>query len=202
MLQQSNSILRLCIVVVVVMLLQLTVNATYAQVDAMSSIGWRKGVLTSYCEEISLMLDNGKQWILPWNATKEVVKYALMRDGYPFEETDSTINWKNKSIFKYEIEFNEDSQIKNAGTIIMLKPVNGIPIAESMKRLLESIYGEKGNNYKPEGASQSSTSYTWLNKKCDKTVITMLTKIFLDKDTKTIVDDDEYIITQYSSRLK
>ena len=202
MLQQSNSILRLCIVVVVVMLLQLSVNATYAQVDAMSSIGWRKGVLTSYCEEISLMLDNGKQWILPWNATKEVVKYALMRDGYPFEETDSTINWKKDFIFKYEIEFNEDSQIKNAGTIIMLKPVNGIPIAESMKRLLESIYGEKGNNYKPEGVSQSSTSYTWINKKCDKTVITMLTKNFLDKDTKTIVDDDEYIITQYSSRFK
>ena len=180
----------------------MTVGTSFAQVDALSSIGWRKGVLTSYCEEINLMLDNGKQWILPWNATKEVVKYALIRDGYPFEETDSTINWKYQSIFKYEIQFTEDSQIKNAGTIIILKPVNGIPIAESIKKILESIYGEKGNNYKPEGASQSSTSYTWLNKKCDKTVITMLTKIFLDKDTKTIVDDDEYNITQYSSRLK
>jgi hypothetical protein len=180
----------------------MTVDTSFAQVDALSSIGWRKGVLTSYCEEINFMIDNGKQWILPWNATKEVVKYALMRDGYPFEETDSTINWKYQSIFKYEIQFTEDSQIKNAGTIIILKPVNGIPIAESIKKILESIYGEKGNNYKPEGASKSSTSYTWLNKKCDKTVITMLTKIFLDKDTKTIVDDDEYIITQYSSRLK
>lgn len=169
----------------------MTVSTTFAQVDVVSSIGWRKGVITSYCNEYDLMIDDGKQWILPWNATREIIKYALVRDGYSIEETDSTISWKHQNLLKFEVQFTEDSKIKTVGTIIILKPIDGIQIAESLKRKLESIYNEKGKYRHSEG---TSISYTWHNTSCNKSVVTMLTRNMIDKDN--------YIITQFSSQIQ
>ena len=169
----------------------MTVGTSFAQVDALSSIGWRKGVLNTYCDEYDLMPDEGKQWILPWNATKEIVKYALIRDGYKVEETDSTISWNYQTFLKFEIQFTEDLQIKNVGTIIIVKPVSGIQIAETLKKKLESIYAEKGKFRSSDG---SSISYTWLSTNCNKNVVTMLSRNMIDKNN--------YLVTQYSSQLK
>lgn len=169
----------------------MTAGTSFAQVDAVSSIGWRNGVINSYCDEYDLMLDEGKQWILPWNATRDVIKYALIKDGYNLEESDSTIAWTHQNLLKFEILFTEDLHIKNVGTIIILKPTTGIQIAESLKKKLESIYGEKGK-YRPSDGS--STSFTWLNTNCNKSVVTML--------TRTMIDKNNYLITQYSSQLK
>ena len=169
----------------------MTVGTSFAQVDAVSSIGWRKGVITSYCEEYDLMPDEGKQWILPWNATREIIKYALVRDGYSIEETDSTLSWKHQNLLKFEIQFTEDSKIKTVGTIIILKPIDGIQIAESLKKKLESIYREKGK-YRP--ADGTSISYTWHNTDCNKSVVTLL--------TRNMVDKNNYVITQFSSQIQ
>ncbi len=169
----------------------MTVDTSFAQVDALSSIGWRKGVLTSYCEEYDLIPDEGKQWILPWNATREIIKYALVRDGYSIEETDSTLSWKHQNLLKFEIIFNSDSQIKNVGIILIVKSISGVKIAEALKNKLEIIYKEKGKIYAND---EKSTSYTWLNTSCDKNIMTMLTNNIVNKDT--------YIITQYSGRMK
>lgn len=169
----------------------MTMGTSFAQVDAVSSIGWRNGVIGSYCEEYDLMLDDGKQWILPWNSTRDIIKYALVRDGFKVEETDSTISWNHQNFIKFEIQFTEDLQIKNVGTIIIVKPTIGIQIAESLKKKLESIYAEKGK-YRPSDGS--SISYTWLSTNCNKTLVTMLSRNMIDKNN--------YLVTQYSSQLK
>ncbi len=168
-----------------------SVGNLLAQTSRSNIIGWRNGVLTTYCEEYDLMLDNNKQWVLPWNSNRKSVKNALIRDGFKIEETDSTILWKYEDFIKFEIQFTEDSKIKNIGMIIILKPINGIQIADALLTKLESVYREKGKIRDNDG---SATSYVWHNTSCDKSVVTMLYSSLVNKDT--------YVITQYSSQLQ
>jgi hypothetical protein len=168
-----------------------SVGNLLAQTSRSNAIGWRNGVLTTYCEEYDLMLDNNKQWVLPWNSNRKSVKNALIRDGFKIEETDSTILWKYEDFIKFEIQFTEDSKIKNIGMIIILKPINGIQIADALLTKLESVYREKGKIRDNDG---SATSYVWHNTSCDKSVVTMLYSSLVNKDT--------YVITQYSSQLQ
>lgn len=162
-----------------------------AQTNQSYSIGWRTGVLTSYCEEYDLMLDDNKQWVLPWSASRSSVKYALVRDGFKIKETDSTIAWEFESFIKFEIQFTEDNKIKNIGMIIIVSPINGIQISDALLKKLSSIYGEQGKLRDTDG---NATSYVWHNATCRKDVVSMVYSSYINKDT--------YIITLYSSQLR
>lgn len=175
----------------VVLALLMSVNTSFSQVDPINAIGWRSGVLLSYCEEYDLMVDNNKQWVLPWNANRQVIKYALVRDGYSIEETDSTITWNVGELLKYQIQFTDDSKIKNVGIIIFTKVGIGLQIHESLTKKLEAIHKEKGKFRKTDG---SGTSYTWHNTSCKKNIITML--------SSDIINKEYLVITQYSAQIQ
>lgn len=175
----------------IVLALLMSVSTSFSQVDPINAIGWRNGVLHSYCEEYDLMVDNNRQWVLPWDANRQVVKYALARDGYTIEETDSTISWKVGEILKYEIQFTDDSKIKNVGIIIFTKVGVGFRISDALMKKLEAIHREKGKFRKTEG---SGTSYTWHDTTCSKGIVTMM--------STDIINKEYLVITQYSAQIR
>jgi hypothetical protein len=174
-----------------ILALLMSINTVFSQNNSTNSIGWRDGVLTSYCEEYDLMIQDNKQWILPWNATRSLVRYTLIKDGYKIEETDSTISWQAESFLKFEIQFTKDSKIKNVGMVIIVSAISGVKIADALYKKLESIHRKSGEYRK---TNDSGTSFVWHNTNCNKSIVSML--------YSSIVNSDKYLITLYSSQLQ
>jgi hypothetical protein len=165
-------------------------STMYAQSEQ-NEIGWRKDFIISYCDEYDIMIDGNKgQWVIPWTATREVVKYTLKRDGFKFTETDSTISWESGKILQYEIQFKSNEEVQRIGTIITIPVSSGPKIAESLKKKLEMIYKIPGKYLPSEG---SGLSYTWIDKDCSTPTISML--------SRTIVNSETYLITIFSTKL-
>jgi hypothetical protein len=155
------------------------------------SIGWRKDIVYSYCYEYDMMVDEEKgQWVIPWNATRDLIEFALSRDGFNLTKTDNSVSWKSSSIFECRIEFKDDQTIKNLGIIITVNPANGPKLAEALKKKVETIHKFPGK-YRP--SKGNDISYVWLNESCTEKVVSMLSRV--------MVNSEIYLITLYSSRI-
>lgn len=162
----------------------------FAQAGDLNSTGWRKNIVTSYCNEYDVMVGDGGQWVVEWGTSRETIRVALSRDKFKYEETDSTISWTQSSIYKCEIKFDENQKLKTVMCIITVPVKNGIEISESLKNKFDAVYKTNGK-FKMIG---NSSSYTWLDEKC-------IRKIIYGLMASTIIDNDSYMITIITSRI-
>jgi len=175
---------------IVAIALVLGFSSMFSQ-SSRNTIGWRQGVVNSYCEQYDVMVDSDKgQWVVSWSNTREEIKYTLKQDGISFTETDSTIRWKQGTILEYEIGFNQDESIQRIGLIIFSPHSSGPKLAESLKSKIDAIYKKPGKYLPSESAG---VSYTWVDKDCSRQVISMLSRV--------LVNSDVYLVTLFSSKL-
>jgi hypothetical protein len=176
--------------IMTVALLIMSYMAVFATEDEMSTIGWRKGVLMSYCDEYDVMLGESGQWIVQWGASREAIKGALIRDGFSPKETDSSIIWNQNLIYKCELQFNSEQRLKTIMYTVTLNKINtGIQISNSLKTKYVSLYGSEGK-FKMIG---ESSSYSWLDNRCNRPIYALL--------ANTVVTGGGYIVTVIASPL-
>jgi hypothetical protein len=171
-----------------VLLFVLMASPLFSQND-LDRIGWRKEILLSYCDEYDIMLGERGYWVAPWGVNREILKIALKRDKMVFTETDSTIDWAQNEIYTCSVKFTRDHKLSYFSYSITVDIKNGISINESIKSKLNAIYSEQS---KYESVSGFST-YSWVDRKCNKPIYTMLASKF--------IDGNKYLITVFSSRI-
>ena len=169
----------------------LVVSPMFSQTDDLVATGWRQNIVLSYCDEYDVMSGDNGYWVVRWGSSREVIKAALARDGFVVNETDSTISWKQNSIYRCELKFNELQRLKTVMFVITV-PVNmGASLSTSLQQKFTAIYGSTGK-FKMIGSSTSS--YSWLDQRCGMKPIYAL-------QANTVVEGSPYIITVIASRI-
>jgi hypothetical protein len=162
----------------------------FADINDLVATGWRKNVVTTHCDEYDVMIGDDGYWVVKWGVDRELVKAALIRDGFDITETDSSITWKQSSIYRCEIQFNKNHRLKTVMCIITVPINSGISISRSLQNKLVAMYGSSGK-FKMIG---SSSSYSWLDQRCEgKPIYTLI--------ANSIVEGGSYIITIISSPI-
>jgi hypothetical protein len=162
----------------------------FVKAGDLNSTGWRKNIVTSYCNEYDVMSGDGGQWVVEWGTPRETIRVALSRDGFDYTETDSTISWTQNSIYKCEIKFNQKQELSTIMCIITVPIKNGVEISQSLRKKLEAIYRISGK-FKMIG---SSSSYSWLDERCGRNPIYALM-------ANTVIEGGSYMVTMITSRV-
>lgn len=168
----------------------LIVSPMFSQTDDLVATGWRKNFVFSYCDEYDVMSGDDGYWVVRWGSNREVIKNALIRDGFKINETDSTISWQQNLIYRCELQFNASQKLKTVMYIITVPISHGVPLSTSLQKKLNTIYGSSGK-FKMIG---SSSAYTWLDERCGRKPIYAL-------QANSVTEGGPYIITVIASRI-
>lgn len=162
----------------------------FSQTDEIVATGWRKNIVLSYCDEYDVMSGDDGYWVVRWGSNREVIKAALVRDGFSITETDSTINWTQNSIYRCELQFNSMQKLKTVMFVVTVPISHGVPLSTSLQQKFNAIYGAVGK-FKMIG---SSSAYTWLDQRCGRKPIYAL-------QANSVTEGGPYIITVIASRI-
>lgn len=168
----------------------LIISPMFSQTNDLVTTGWRKNIITSHCEEYDVMVGDYGYWVVRWGSDRELIKAALIRDGFSITETDSTITWKQNSIYRCELQFNTNHLLKTIMCTITVPINSGVSISKSLQNKFVALYGSTGK-FKMIG---SSSSYSWLDQRCSGVSIYTLM-------ANTVVEGGSYMITIISSPI-
>lgn len=175
--------------ILLVVLTMLIVTPLISQVSGSTKTGWRKESIISYCDEYDVMIGDGGYWIVNWDQSKNDIKTMLLRDGFQFQETDSTIEWTQTQIYSCNVKFNPLGKISYVNVVITVTPKHGPDIFNSLKNKHDIMHGDPGKFQ----SFDTSSGYTWLDNRCTKPIYTML--------AKKLLQDNKYFITLFSSKI-
>lgn len=125
---------------------------------------WEKRDLYSYCVEYDIMNHPTKgNWIVHWGLSKELLKYALDKDGFEFTETDSSIIFKQDYITHHECIFDNMNSLYFVKSFHLMTIPFGIDYSKKLQRKLTIIFGKA-----PMTTSYDFNGivYSWLYNKC------------------------------------
>jgi hypothetical protein len=176
--------------IITLIVLLMFATPIFADIEDYVSTGWRKTVITSHCDEYDIMVGDSGYWVVKWGSNRELIKAALVRDGFNLSETDSSITWRQNSIFRCELQFNKNHVLKTIMCVITVPINSGVSISRSLQNKFISIYGSNGK-FKMIG---TSSSYSWLDQRCEKRQIYTLM-------ANTIIEGGSYMMTIISSPI-
>lgn len=125
---------------------------------------WEKRELYSYCFEYDIMNHHVKgNWIVSWGSSRESLKYALSKDDITYQETDSSVIFKQDYVTHHECIFDKLNSLYCVKSHHIMTVGFGMDYSKKLQRKLAIVFG-KAPMITPY--DYNGVSFTWMHKNC------------------------------------
>lgn len=162
----KNSIhLKRCNVILHILTVLLISFESYSQ-DIIPK--WDNRIVDLYCNEYNIMDHPTKgSWIVSWGISKESLKHGLNQEDIIYQETDSSIIFKEDYFSHHECIFDKMNSLYSVKSFYSMRIQSGMDHSKRLRKKLTIVFGKapKTNSYYDNGIV-----YNWMTDKCSSVV--------------------------------
>lgn len=125
---------------------------------------WDKRELYSYCLEYDIMNHHTKgNWIVSWGSSKESLKYTLSKEDITYQETDSSIIFKEDYLTHHECIFDKLNSLSSVKTHHIMTITFGMDYSKKIQKKMSIVFGKAPITTPYD---YNGITYTWIHKNC------------------------------------